>query len=69
MGQVAPIRQVQAHDAAMGLHQGRVHCKICWGAWSGQTREAQLLLPTRPLITSGRNSLAAAMPSPGPRCP
>lgn len=29
MGEVAPIGQVQPHDPAVGLHQGRVHRKVC----------------------------------------
>lgn len=29
MGEVAPIRQVQSHDPAVRLHQGRVHSKVC----------------------------------------
>lgn len=29
VGEVATVGQVQPHDPAVGLHQGRVHRKVC----------------------------------------
>lgn len=34
VGQVASIRQVQAHDAPVGFHQGGVHSEVGRGAWT-----------------------------------
>lgn len=61
VGQVASVRQVQAHDAPMGFHQGGVHCEVGRGAWTGQTRGSTIASAH---AAPGRTPSSATRPSP-----
>lgn len=38
VGEMTPIRQIQAHNSPVGLNQGGVHGEVCGGPWNKGTQ-------------------------------